>query len=291
MMSNRRSLLRSRPGSVSKSLIGAVALVLVAGLGVFYFAGSGSKTAAAKALPVGRVISVGPIKGYEPALTNAEKDLLRTGPDAKDKASVKRYLLAKAKFQPDPLMRRQLEQEAIILTDGYGRTPPITADNPQVRSAGDALMNHNHPERLNPRIAPASFDAAAYAANPQAYLNVSEPGRVFQSAPAGANVVQIQPVSPYYQDVKQGDSIDLMVKAAPGYPVTFTSFDCGAFGNGLTTQTVEADSAGIATVKFLGVPGTVLESNILAASPMTSGQVRFKANTLVYVNGQQVAVK
>lgn len=282
-----------RPAKAPSFILGALALVLVAGLGVWYFTKSdASKSAlAARNLPKGDVLSVEPLSGYEPKLTDAEKDILRTGPDEKNKESVKLYLLAKAKLEADPLARTRLEQEAIALTDGYGLTPPIAEDNAQVRSMIAALKDGNHPERLNPLIAPKPFDATAYKANPQAYLDVAEPGRVFQAKPAAPGVARIEPISPYFQDVKLNESVELAVKAAPGYPVTFTSMDCGAFGNGLTTETVEADAAGIARVKFRGMPGTVLETKIMAASPMTSGQARFITNTLVYADGHQLAAK
>lgn len=280
-----------RPAKAASFIFGALALVLVAGLGVGYFMkyDASKSQVSAEAPPKGRLLSVEPIVGYEPHLTKEDSEALRTVPDGKDRRAVKRYLIAKAKLEPDPLTRTRLEQEAIALTDGYGATPPITADNAQVRSALEALKDGKHPERLNPLVAPKPFDATAYKADPKAYLDVVEPGRALQSKPYAPGVAAIEPVSAYWNEVKQGESVELAVKAAPGYPVTFTSFDGGSFGNGLTTQTVEADAAGLARVKFLGVPGTVLETNILASSPMTSGQVRFKANTLVYADGKQVA--
>ena len=282
-----------RRARLNSGVAAALALALIAGLGVWYFTRPAAPKAqvALKDMPKGRLLSVEPVKGYEPVFTDEEAKLLHDGPDGNDKESVKKYLLLKSRMEPDPLMRKQLEQEAIVLTDGYGSTPAITADNAQVRSAIEALKSGKHPERLNPLIAPKPFDAVSYKADPKAYLDVAEPGRVFQSKPAGAGVARIEPVSPYFQEVKQGDSVEFAVKAAPGYPVTFTAFDCGAFGNGLTTQTVEADAAGVARVKFLGMPGTVLECNILASSPVTSGQARFKAFTLVYAEGKQVAAK
>lgn len=290
----RQTPLVSQPrrGRVPTGVLAALALAVVAGLGVWYLTReTASKTVAIKDLPQGRVLAVTPLESYVPKLSEAESKLLHDGPDGANPQSVKAYLLAKAKLEADPLTRTRLEQEAIALTDGYGSTPPVTEDNAQVRSVIAALKDGKHPERLNPLIAPKPFDEAAYKADPQAYLDVAEPGRVFQTKPAAAGVARLESVSPYWQDVKQGESVELAVKALPGAPVTFTSFDCGKFGNGLTTQTVAADAAGVARVRFHGVPGTVLETNILAASPMTSGQARFKTNTLVYADGQQVAVK
>ncbi len=284
--------LMKRGGRISRGIAVAMGLILLAGVGVWYLTRDTTpRSVAMKDLPQGKLLAVTPLEGYRPKLSEPEKQLLHDGPDANNKASVKAYLLAKAKLESDPLTRTRLEQEAVVITDGYGSTPPVTEDNPQVRSTLAALKDGKHPERLNPLIAPKPFDEAAYRANPQAYLDVAEPGRVFQTKPAAPGVARIEPVSPYWQDVKQGASVELAVKALPGAPVTFTSFDCGKFGNGLTTETVAADAAGIARVKFHGVPGTVLETNILAASPLTSGQARFKTNTLVYADGQQVAVK
>lgn len=282
-----------RPGRAPKIVLSALALVLVAGIGAWFLTRPTDPKSAVplKDLPQGTVLSVTEIKGYEPNLTEAEKAILETGPDSKDKASVKAYLLAKAKLEADPLLRTRLNQEAVALTDGYGRTPPVTQDNAQVRSVLAALGDKNHPERINPLMAPKPFDAAAYKADPKAYLDVAEPGRVFQSKPAGAGVPRIESVSPYWQDVEQGKSIELAVRAAPGFPVTFTTFDTGALENGLTTMTVEADSTGVARVKFLGMPGSVMETNILASSPMASGQVRFKTNTLVHPQDSQVVLK
>ena len=283
-----------RRARISKPVLGASALALLSAVGVFYFIKTCAtkSSVALKDLPKGEVLAVQSLPGYDPKLTQAEKDLLRTGPDRKDKESVKRYLLAKAKLEPNAEVRKFYEQRAVYLTDGYGTTPAITAKNPQVDSMIAALRDGNHPERLNPLVAPAAFDAVAYKSNPSAYLDIAEPGRVFQRLPDSAtNAPFIQPVSPFSQDVPQGGKVAVSVKAAPGYPVTFTSFDDGAFSNGLTTMTVEADSSGLASVDFLGMPGTVLISNVLASSPMARGQVKFQLNTLVYANGRQVASK
>jgi len=72
-----------------------------------------------------------------------------------------------------------------------------------------------------------------------------------------------------------------IIKFTPlGAPVTFTSFDCGAFSNLLTSITVTADTDGVATATFLATPGTLNETNILAASPLCSGQVNFSVTIL-----------
>jgi len=71
------------------------------------------------------------------------------------------------------------------------------------------------------------------------------------------------------------------VRATPGAPVTFTSFDLGQFENQLTSITVRADDKGIATARFIGSPGTINDVNILVASPVNSGQAKFAVNVVL----------
>ncbi len=147
--------------------------------------------------------------------------------------------------------------------------------NPQIASVKEAMRTKTHPERLSSLIIPAPFDAAAYRAGPEKYLNVVEPGRVWQAAQPGPGVKRLTSVSSEYEFIEQGQSVSLKVQAAPGAPVTFTSFDLGAFDNQLTSQTVKADETGLAKATFIGTGGTRGEVKILAASPLSSGQVQF----------------
>ena len=161
----------------------------------------------------------------------------------------------------------------------YGRTQPVRADaNPQVASVAEALKGKNHPERLSPIIPPKAFDPEGYKQDPKRYLDTVEPGRCFQSKTPEKNTPKIQPLTPQLQEITQSQSVKLQVRAAPKFPVTFTSFDLGKFSNDLTSITVEANDSGLAETKFFGTPGTIDEVNILAASPMASGQVKFIVN-------------
>jgi hypothetical protein len=162
----------------------------------------------------------------------------------------------------------------------YGTTTGVRPDaNPQAASVGQALHDRNHPERLSPIIAPQPFDRAAYHADPAAYLNVVEPGRVFQVAQPGPDVLRIQAVGPTLATIDQGGTVPLRVHALAGMPVTFTSFDLGRFAeNQLTSISVAADDQGIAHVTFVGDSGTINEVNILAACPLTAGQVTYHIN-------------
>lgn len=161
----------------------------------------------------------------------------------------------------------------------YGQSPPVAQDaNPEVRSAVEAIRAKNHPERLAVNLPPQPFDAAAYAADPNKYLQTLAPGRVFQPAQPGPGVPRIVATSPRLAEIQQGETITLQVKAAAGAPVTFTSLDLGAFENQLTSITVKANAQGLAEAQFTGTPGTIENVHILAASPMASGQARFTVN-------------
>ena len=175
--------------------------------------------------------------------------------------------------------------------EGYGLTPAIdlSKSNPQIESAVAAIKQPGRfPERLSPVIQPNAFDIDAYRQDPKAYLDVAEPGRVFQPAQPGAGVSQIRRRSPIDPQVVQGESVALRVKSVPNMPVTFTSFDLGQFENQLTSMTVEANAQGMAEVKFFGTPGTINNVNILAASPVASGQVKFVVNVTKAVPGPTV---
>jgi len=162
----------------------------------------------------------------------------------------------------------------------YGATPPVRGDaNVHVQSVVEAIRQNRNPERISALIQPKAFDARAYAENPEAYLNVVEPGRVFQPAQPKEGVPRIRSLSPRLQRVEQGNRVVLRVQAPAAMPVTFTSFDLGRFAeNKLTSITVAANARGVAEVNFEATAGTIEDVNILAASPSASGQVKFVVN-------------
>lgn len=158
----------------------------------------------------------------------------------------------------------------------YGTLKPVPADaNAQVASVAEALKNKTHPERLSPLVPPKPFDLAAYRRDPKAYLNVIEPGRVFQVAQPGPEVRRLEALGETQPTITQAGTATLRVKAAPGMPVTWTSFDAGRFSNSLTSITVAADDRGVAETTFTGGSGTIDQVNILASCPVTSGQVTY----------------
>lgn len=157
-----------------------------------------------------------------------------------------------------------------------GTNPPLDPDgNPQIKSVVEALKTGAHPERISPLIPPKPFDPEAFAADPESYLNEVVPGRAFETSQPGPGVRVLLRGSPQYSRIKQGESTKLRVLAQPKAPVTFTSFDLGKLGNGLTSQTVLANDKGIAEVEFFGTPGTYSDVNILAGSPLLTEQVKF----------------
>ncbi len=147
--------------------------------------------------------------------------------------------------------------------------------NPNVASVIEAIRTRTHPERLSPVILPPLFDSQAFENDPQAYLDVVEPGRVFQSAQPGPGVRAISVKGNRRHEIRQLESVRLSVKAPSGYPITFTSMDLGQFENHLTSITVLASDDGVASAAFTGTAGTTDEVAILAAGPMTSGRVEF----------------
>ncbi len=183
-----------------------------------------------------------------------------------------------------PIAPREMDEEALAELNkklDYGELPRLEPDaNVHVESAAEALRDETHAERLSVLVRPAKFSLKAFKADPQAYLDVVEPGRVFQAAQPGPGVPRLRTVSDRRQQIAQGDSATLRVVVPPGAPVTFTSFDAGAFQNGLTSISVQADQQGLAEAKFLATPGTIADVHILAGSPVASGQIRFVVNVV-----------
>ena len=121
-----------------------------------------------------------------------------------------------------------------------------------------------------------SFSLASYDSNKKAYLKQVVPDRAFQYARGGLDVRTIQAASSTSGSLQPSDTMDMSVRAVPGAPVTFTSVGLGAFQNGRSSITVEADGQGVARVRFEATKGTEGKVPIYAASPMTKGQVLFR---------------
>lgn len=163
-------------------------------------------------------------------------------------------------------------------------------ESPQAASVVEALLTGRHSERLTPSIQPAPIDANAWRADDPprpdgyraGYVGRIEPGRVFQSAQAGPEVPALAAIGPQALElpawsVDAQPTVELSVIATAAAPVTFNSFDSGAFvETRLPTATVIAGDDGLARVRYYATEGTVDRVRILAASPFSSGQVEFQ---------------
>jgi hypothetical protein len=163
----------------------------------------------------------------------------------------------------------------------YGTTPMLAPDlNPSTTKSFAELQSSEEYESgvVSAFSHPQEFDAGLYETDKQSYLAISVPGRVWQTSQPGEGVPVLSSVSRSQQRMKQGETVRLQVRSAPNSPVTFTSFDLGAFSNGLASITVEADDTGLATTNFSAPSGTAYAVNLLAGSPMATGHVRFRIN-------------
>jgi hypothetical protein len=145
----------------------------------------------------------------------------------------------------------------------------------QRASVVEAARSGEHFERRTTLTPARPFDPVAYRRDPEAYLRVIEPGRIFQSAKPGPDVKPLEIVGDAELRMDARSSVSLSVRAEPGAPVTFHSSDGGGFENRLTTITVRADDQGLARARYLATPGTYADVHVTAASPMTSGRVLF----------------
>jgi hypothetical protein len=139
----------------------------------------------------------------------------------------------------------------------------------------EAAQTGEHLERRSTLVRAAPFDRVAYERDPEAYLRVIEPGRIFQSAKPGSGVRSLAIVGDAERTMPARSSITLAVRGEPLAPVTFHSSDGGQFENRLSTITVRANAQGEAQARYVATAGTYADVHIMASSPMTSGRVLF----------------
>jgi hypothetical protein len=168
---------------------------------------------------------------------------------------------------------RDIELSKVAIIQTNDAAPEIHAA--QRQSVVEAVKAGTFPERLSPLVKPKPFDLTRFNADTAAYLATCEPGRAFQSAEGAPGRKALQPAEARNYLINPGKSVKLAVKAEPLAPVTFTTFDKGAFRNELPSETVLADKDGIASVLFIATAGTVDEVHILAGSPLSVGTVAF----------------
>ena len=162
------------------------------------------------------------------------------------------------------------------VSNPVGAIPGVAVDeNAAVGLVAEALKTGKYPERINPLFKPRPFDLESFQRDPLPYLEMVEPGRVWQSAQPAEGVPVVSAESSMYLQVVQGESARLSVRVPSGAPVTFTNFDSGEFENRLGSITKQASAEGIATATLTAISGVVGDVRILASSPLASGQVEF----------------
>ena len=159
-----------------------------------------------------------------------------------------------------------------------GNAPAVPTDaHPDVKSLHAELAKEKpNPAAVSSLFAPEPFDAEVYESDKEAWLTQVRPGRAFQPAQPGPDVKPISSDSDAFQRIVQGEKVLLTAKVEPGVPVTFYTPQVGEFSNRLTTQSVEAGADGIARATYTATKGTSGLIDIVAASPLHSGQLKYK---------------
>lgn len=251
----------------NRSTFAIVAFLLIAGLAAYLTLSTGRSTRPATG-PGAADVSVQPDDSPDARASSAGD---RTG------AALNNAVVGETQDAAGAANEKHAEDPEIPSHLNYGRAEGVKATaSPQAASAYEALKTGKHPERLSVFVPPKPFNKEKFEQDPQSYLNVNEPGRVYQTAQPAKGVGVLKPVGGRLHRIKQGDEVKLKVRSAPKAPVTFTSFDMGTFKESkLNSVTVRADKLGLAETTFVGTKGTLNDVRILAGSPMTTGQVKF----------------
>jgi hypothetical protein len=189
---------------------------------------------------------------------------------ARGSSEAERAEEADDKRAPPPL-RKRIQSKAIDPHPVHSLEEQAAANQ---KSIIEAKESGKYPERLDPKVAPAPFDHASWDRDPQAYLDVVEPGRVWHTAEESSGAEPLDPDSPLVQTVEPGGQVKLAVVSEPLSPVTFTVQGDGQLDNGLSSITLRANPSGYARVVY-SAPSTASEVTIVVGSPMSTGQVDF----------------
>ena len=200
-------------------------------------------------------------------------------------STAKGFAMVGGVFRPenDVSLSKSLDERKPLVSKSEGHPAILTGvEHPQVQQVVDALKTGKNPERYDSFIVKRTFDNSAFQKNPELYARsfaaTVEPGRVFATAQPGGDVPVIKPNSAMYHRVTQGEVVRLETISSSFAPVTFTSMDLGEFSNRLSSITVVSDENGNATAEFVAASGTKDDVRILAASPVTTEQIRFTVN-------------
>jgi hypothetical protein len=143
-------------------------------------------------------------------------------------------------------------------------------------SVAEAQATGRYPERLSAQIAPAAYVRTRDRTTQQRYLDVIEPGRVYQTADPATGARQLEALGgAAVQVIPALGTAPLAVRTVPGAPCTFLATEGGAFAETrLACATVLAAADGIARVTYQANAGTIDDASILVGSPETVGTLR-----------------
>jgi len=164
-----------------------------------------------------------------------------------------------------------------------GALPPLKGnENPQVAGLYAEVADFHAPAASRSAMFLAQeFDEQKYRENPKTYLDKIRPGRVFKPKQPGQGVRPIAAESNRFVTILQNESVNLIIQASPNAPVTFYTPDGGEFGNRLKSISIAANENGIAEVTYRAVSGVAGLIEILGASPLHSGQVKFTVKVVL----------
>lgn len=207
------------------------------------------------------------------ALGVSEDDMVEVGGVKRPKRD-----LSTVKINQDAERRRYLASLPKV-----GNAPSVADDeNPTAAKLAKEMLESKGLRRYSSALAKTEpFDRAMYLADPESYLKLTRPGRVFQAAAPGKGVSQLESSSPMYLEILQGDSVFLEAKVEPGMPVTFHTQQLGEFSNRLKTISVAASAEGLAKTKYTAVSGVKGSVRIMASSPVHSGRLVYMVNVSV----------
>jgi hypothetical protein len=132
--------------------------------------------------------------------------------------------------------------------------------------------------RVGALAAATPFDPAQWERDPDEYLSVIEPARVYQTARYAAHVPGTLVSGPTGYQVPPGGQVELVFTSAPNAPLNLFSNGLGAFDNGLTSISLRTDAQGVASLTWTASAGTTGDVNVLAASPLAHGQASIFIN-------------
>lgn len=176
--------------------------------------------------------------------------------------------------------RRGNRPERKVLDAVEAKMPPgaSVAERRRWRGQREQLTDRSirsNPARVSMNMRATRYSRNATAAELAAYLDRVEPSRIHDVLSEAEGNPELMPSGSTFSQVAPGEAVTLAVTAPPRSPVTFVSYDLGAFQNGLTTITVLSNARGRAEAMLTATPGTTGNVTVAAASPVASGQVSF----------------